>query len=190
MTDLHPPGAGLPSVERGILNAFLKTAASLFTKQKATAFFCREAETILGIVDDVDYDFASQRVLVPRFQGMEDSSRNWSLFMVLNHLIRVDRDILRTIDLLHDGVIPRGEVDVAIYKPDPDCGAETIEIFRDTVLEYRQFVESAGSLRGTPRLPHPWFGPLDAHQWHCLAGFHHRIHRKQARKVAAMLGQP
>ena len=151
--------------------------------------FAQEANTILDIVEDNDYDFSSQQVLIPRIQGMEDSSRNWSLFMVLDHLCRVNRDIIRTIDVLRDGVTPRGEIDIAFYKPDPDCGAETIQQFRMLVHDYSIEIGRLMPLRGTPVFSHPWFGSLNAHEWHCLAAFHHRIHRKQARKIAAMLGQ-
>ncbi len=190
MPNLQPPGAGIPPLERSFLYGVMKFGSAFLSDRKALTLFQREAATILQIVDDADYDFASQQVLVPRFQGMEDSSRNWSLFMVLDHLCLVNRDILRTIDVLRDGITPRGEVDISFYKPDADCGAEVIGEFRDLVWEFQSQVQSKMPLRGTPAFRHPWFGPLDAHGWCCLAALHQRIHRKQARKIAAMLGQP
>jgi hypothetical protein len=30
---------------------------------------------------------------------------------------------------------------------------------------------------------HPWFGPLDAQGWHCLAAMHHTIHRRQVERI-------
>ncbi len=39
-----------------------------------------------------------------------------------------------------------------------------------------------------PRFFHPWFGPLDAHRWHCLLAFHQGIHRKQIQAVHRGLG--
>jgi hypothetical protein len=188
MTSLQPPGSGLPPLERFFLHVGLQVGSAVLPDRRALDLFRREADTILEIVDDADYDFASQQVLVPRFQGMEDSSRRWSLFMVLDHLCRVDREILRTIDVLRDGITPRGEIEIAWYKPDADCGAETMDEFRHLIGEFCRTISSQFPLRGTPRFAHPWFGPQDAHGWLCLAAFHHRIHRKQARKIAAMLG--
>ena len=183
-------GTGLPPVEQAFLSTSLKLGCSLMSDARALQFFLKEAGDIIDLVDDVDYDFASQRVLVPRFRGMEDSSRKWSLFMVLDHLCRVDREILRTIDVLNDDIQPRGEFDTAWYKPDQDCGADIIDEFRDLIFEFKETVEVKCPLsRGTPRFAHPWFGSLDAHQWLCLSAYHHRLHRKQARKIAAMLGQ-
>ena len=183
-------GSGLPPFEQNFLNVGLKLGSAFMSDTRALQFFLKEATDILDLVDDVDYDFASQRVLIPRYRGMEDSSRKWSLFMVLDHLCRIDREILRTIDVLHDDIQPRGEFDTAWYKPDQDSGAETINEFRDLLLEFREIIEVKFPLRrGTPRFAHPWFGTLDAHQWLCLAAYHHRLHRKQSRKIAAMLGQ-
>ena len=190
MNTLQSPGSGLPPLEQSLLQIGLKLSSAFKSDHGALQFFHQEAYAIIELVDNVDYDFASQRVLVPRFRGMEDSSRNWSLFMVLDHLCRVNREILRTIDVLHDGIEPRGEFDISWFKPDHDCGADSIDEFRDIVLEFQRLIEGKAPLRrGHPKFPHPWFGILDSHQWLCLAGFHHRIHRKQARKIAAMLGQ-
>lgn len=39
------------------------------------------------------------------------------------------------------------------------------------------------------RFPHPWFGPMDAHGWHALAGGHMSIHRVQIERILAGSGQ-
>ena len=189
MSDLQPPGAGIPPLERAFLKAILKSTSAFQSASRLVNKFMFEAQVILELVDENDYGFCSQQVIVPRFPGMEDSSRNWSLFMVLDHLCQVDQDILRVIDLLHDGVVPRGTPSIADYKPDPDCGAETIDRFRNLVHEFSGRVREMGSLRGPHRFPHPWFGPMTAQEWLALAAAHHGIHRKQARKIAAMIGQ-
>jgi len=38
-----------------------------------------------------------------------------------------------------------------------------------------------------PRYAHPWFGPIDAYQWHCLLGMHQGIHRKQMEAITKVL---
>lgn len=37
------------------------------------------------------------------------------------------------------------------------------------------------------RFLHPWFGPVDAADWHALAGTHLGIHRKQIERIVAGL---
>jgi hypothetical protein len=34
---------------------------------------------------------------------------------------------------------------------------------------------------------HPWFGPLNAHGWHCLAAIHHTLHRRQLTAILRAL---
>jgi len=34
-------------------------------------------------------------------------------------------------------------------------------------------------------LRHPWFGEMNAHQWHCLAAMHQSVHRKQMQRILA-----
>lgn len=188
MTDLQAPGAGLPPFELAWLNGMFRVGRTLLSDRRAMAMFLSEGRTIVDLIEQTDIDFASQQVLVPRYPGMEDSSRNWSLLMVLDHLCRVDREILRTIDVLRDGIVPRGEIDIADYKPDPDVDARIIDEFLVLVNEYETRVTQLMPLKTQARFPHPWFGLLDAHGWHCLAAVHHRIHRRQARKIATLQG--
>ena len=49
-------------------------------------------------------------------------------------------------------------------------------------------VTALSQLRSTLTHPHPVFGPLTAHGWHCMCGFHLLLHRKQAEKAASLLG--
>jgi hypothetical protein len=48
--------------------------------------------------------------------------------------------------------------------------------------------EGAGaSLRDSPTKHHPVFGTLNAHQWHCMFGFHLFIHYKQAKYIISKI---
>ena len=53
-------GTGLPPVEQAFLSASLKLGCSLMSDARALQFFLKEAGDIIDLVDDVDYDFASQ----------------------------------------------------------------------------------------------------------------------------------
>lgn len=182
------PESGIPAVERALLGSVLKISSTLIGPRTHLKLFAREANRILEIVDSYDYDFAGQQAKIPRLLGIEDTSRNWSLYMLLDHLIRVDREILTVIKELNRGYVPHGELQLADFKPDLDCGAETIEAFQETARTFQSDVHGLLPLRTTARFAHPWFGPLDARGWTALAAAHHRIHRRQARKIVAVLG--
>lgn len=190
---LQPPGAGLPGFEAFILNAAFKTGTAFMSDRRAIRLFEHESAELMRIAneDDESYDIF-QQLLIPRIIGIEDSSRNWSVLMILEHLSQVNTDILKIVQALTESVVPRGEIDTALYKPSTEVDFDTIARFNSINHKYidgvRAAIEKRGSLRSQARYKHPWFGPIDAHQWHCLAGIHQRIHRRQAMKLVAMLG--
>ncbi len=179
---------GLPGLERAWLSGLLRLGSAVTGPRTLLNRFAREANRILEIVDDADYDIASQQARIPRMVGIEHSSCNWSLFMVLDHLIRTDRAILEIISMLREGYVPLRPVAIADFKPDQDADSSAIETFQAVARDFQQKVFSLIPLRTMARFPHPWFGPLDAHGWTALAAAHHRVHRKQARKIVAVLG--
>ena len=192
MTDLQRPGAGLPKHEQVILNILFKTGTAFCSDARALRSFKRESATLMRITEnDESYD-VFEPLLIPRVIGIEDSSRNWSIAMILEHLCLTNTEMMIAAGSLSKGIVPKGEVDIALYKPDSDVGVDVFERFRETNRKYVELIESLlGSrkrLPSHPRFPHPWFGELNAHQWHCLAAAHQTIHRRQAQKIVAMLG--
>jgi len=189
----QPPGAGLPWLESAALNAFFKLGTAIMSDRSAMKLFSKESDRLLQYADDggESYDI-SQELLIPRVIGIEDSSRNWSVLMVLEHLCMTNRDMLMGINSMLNGVVPGFDARIEDYKPSPDVGFDVIERYRQMSSDYignvESLIKSRGSLRTSVRYLHPWFGPLDAHQWHCLVGVHQRVHRRQAQKIIAMLG--
>ncbi len=168
-------------------------ASALWTDKFALRMFRRGTKELLHLAsgEDESYD-VFQSLLIPRVIGIEDSSRNWSVMMVLDHLCLTNRDILNVVKSLSDGVVPRGEIDVAMYKPSASLNYDVLDRFREINDEYddtvARIIQSRGSLQSPARFKHPWFGQLSAHQWHCLAMVHQRIHRRHMLKIIAMLG--
>ena len=155
--------------------------------------FNKETDRLLRFADDGDESYdVSQELLIPRMMGIEDSSRNWSVLMVLEHLCMVNHEILLGINSLLNGIAPHVDVEIKNFKPSPDVGYDVIDRYRQICSDYvgniESMIKSRGSLRSSVRHAHPWFGPMDAHQWHCLAAVHQRIHRRQTQKIIAMLG--
>ena len=189
---LAHPGAGLPAGERLALSMSLKTIASLRSAKSAVKMFEQEWKLLSKLANhSTSYDIF-QELQIPRVIGIEDSSRKWSVMMVLEHLSATNRDMLTAINALCDGIQPRGEIDVALYKPDADLSYESLERFETInerfVEEVHERLQDRGDLLTTDRYKHPWFGPLTGHQWCWLAAFHQKIHRRQTQKIIAMLG--
>ena len=185
--ELGEPGAGLPGLERLLLSAGLKLYARFSSNERLLAQFLHEADRLLELASSVTEAQGQRPVLIDRFPGIEDSSRNWSVYMVLQHLITVNRGVAGVIRALCRGETPAMEVRIQDVKPGLDAGQEQIEKFERTASTYASLVRAKKDLHTRLRHPHPWFGPLNAHQWHCLAAIHNGLHRRQLQRILAAL---
>ncbi|GAA5482192.1 DinB family protein [Haloferula sargassicola] len=179
---LAPPGAGLPWPE-------LMIARFLFARHRRRGreahgeLFRRERDAILKLVESRPPDQRGQRVLIDRVRGLEDSSRNWSLWMTLDHL-RICHDAFAgIIAALAAGSPPAGKASTADVKPSPQAGPETEGAFVKSCDAFLSAAEAVPDLHTAARYEHPWFGALDADGWHALGGLHFRIHHRQIEKI-------
>ena len=184
---LEKPGAGLPWLESWIAQVGFFIFRSLTSKEKALRFFEKEAELIINVVTKLDAPKRMQRVLIDRISGIEDSSRYWSVNMALQHLNSVNNAIIEGVETLASGSNFGLEVKIANFKPKIEAAACELELFRKANAEYAKKLNALPSLGSKVTHPHPWFGPLDAHGWHCLAAVHNQIHRLQIEKIIAGL---
>ena len=184
---LQPPGAGLPWYE---LAAAKHVVFPLLCRRldwaAAGRQFRDEGAEVLALWDAFPADRLGERVLIRRIQGIEDSSRHWSVAMTVEHLNIVGTGIRRIIAGLRLGQAPAKAARVEDVKPRGELPpAEVRAAF------VRLLADAAASDAADPPVPpgtgvlapHPWFGPIDAHRWHCLLGIHQRIHRKQIEAV-------
>lgn len=188
---LDKPGAGLPLLELAVAKYIMfPLVKKSTTKQKAIDVFTEETEKIMTLIADLKPESLTERRLVPRLTGLEDSSRFWSVAMAIDHLVIVGNGITQLIlDLSNSGTTkrqPRGTADV---KPDPTVDAAVV-ISKFQQMS-NQFIAETKTLDvdkfPSATFPHPWFGPLNAHGWLTLAGLHQRIHRKQIEKIISAL---
>ncbi|MBM3981916.1 MAG: DinB family protein [Planctomycetes bacterium] len=186
---LQPPGAGLPRVELFVARVGFRVLNLVVSRRRASAWFRAEADRMLGLVRALDPERAARRVLVPRLAGLEDSSRYWSAYMVLEHLVLVDTGVRDVIGALVAGAAPGAVVNTADFKPAPTAGASAVARFEAVAREYLARVDAVPDLRTKVRFPHPWFGPLSAIGWHRLAAMHHRIHRKQLERIVRLVAR-
>lgn len=107
--------------------------------------------------------------------------------MVLDHLRIVNEGIAQIIESLsRDQLFPQ-EIRIQDVKPSLQSGPETVEQFIKAVATYESAVTRLGTLGRRLRHAHPWFGPMTAHDWHCLAAIHSWVHRRQMERVARQL---
>jgi hypothetical protein len=184
---LQAPGAGLPALEQQIMGKLLRFSACYLSTRRALAMFSREADLIVKYAAGLRPVDGARQVLVKRVRGMEDSSRHWSAYMVLEHLAIVNTGVTGMVRTLVAGQTVNRQVRIQDVKPRPGAGPEQIERFKQSVATYVQVIDTLPDLRTQARHLHPWFGPLDAQGWHMLGALHHRVHRKQLRRILAGL---
>jgi hypothetical protein len=184
---LAPPGAGLPWVELQVARAGFAWLSRMSSREKAAAAIAREGAKIAALARACDARSGAERVLIRRLPGLEDSSRFWSVFMAVEHVRVVNLMVAQTIELLGRGEVPAQAASTAAVKPDPGADAAAIEglLFACRLIERR--VRQVPALRTKARYRHPWFGLLDAGQWHFMAGFHMGLHREQIKRIVAGL---
>jgi hypothetical protein len=184
---LDPPGAGIPLAERLLIGSGIRSAARFLSKDRLTRMFRSEAEKAIAIARALREEDGRKRVLVDRFIGIEDSSRDWSIYMTLEHLVILNTAIAALLPQLYSSSLIGSEVRVEEVKPVPDAGPEQIDDLTALVERYTEIVDKLGNLRAGTTLPHPWFGALSAAQWHALATIHNSTHRRQIERIKQAL---
>lgn len=184
---LAPPGAGLPAFELLMARLGFAVLRKVLSRRRVQAWLCAETGKVLAIARGLTAAQLQRVVLIPRLAGIEDSSRNWSAAMVLQHLVIVDDGIGELIGALGEGRTFGREVRIADVKPAPDAGQEQLARLEAALRTYLERLAGVGNLRTTHRHAHPWFGALDGHGWHTLAPLHTMIHRRQLQAIAQSL---
>lgn len=187
---LAKPGAGLPLIEWLVAkyiifpNRFRSTSI-----EQAIEQFEEEGNIIIELVSNLNDEQLSQRCLIPRLQGLEDSSRYWSIAMTIQHLNIVGEGMLAIIVNLSRGNNQLPQRGIADVKPTVDVDAKI------ALADFKSLIEKFGSVvkkidfekNCDTKHPHPWFGPLNAREWTLFAAPHQRIHRKQIEEILAKL---
>ena len=182
---LAPPGAGLPALEHLVARVLFRLRRATGDRASFTARFRLEREKIGSLVRSCDADCAARRVLIRRPPGLEDSSRDWSVWMTLDHLRIVHHELVRIIGELTNGRVPPGEASTAAVKPSPDVDRSVAAAYEDSCDALLATAAAASDLNTALRFAHPWFGPLNAAGWYALAGGHMSIHRVQIERIKA-----
>jgi len=177
-------------MELGINRLVFALCRRLRSRAAASARFQREAARILAQTQKLEPALAAKPLLVERLKSLEESCRHWSLLMTLDHLAMINTAVLTIIESLLQNIPLAPNFSRAEAKPKPEQSIFTIERFRKITEQYLERVDRASALHSTMRHTHHQFGPLDAHGWHCLAGIHQQIHRKQIERIVVIATSP
>jgi hypothetical protein len=180
---LAPPGAGLPLPELLIARVLFALRCRSGNSRSFTARFLEEREKIRQLLAGCDEAVLAKRVLIKRPPGLEDSSRDWSVLMTLDHLRIVHEEFIRVIDALVRETCPEGQASTAAVKPDPEVKADVLTRYETSCEQLLACLASVSNFRTRAKFAHPWFGPMDAYAWHALAGGHMSIHRVQIERI-------
>lgn len=185
---LDQPGKGLPLIEGALFRYMVfPVATKLMSDAQALTQFNHITEQVTGKLALLDEEALHQRVLITRLPGLEDSSRYWSVAMVIDHLMITGRGMQGVIEQLTAGQKPKTVVRIEDVKPSAAPQPSSQEL----ILQYQNFAENyqwvvkplITHFKPWPTHPHPWFGEISAHQWHCLNTIHHQLHLRQLEKI-------
>jgi hypothetical protein len=180
---LAPPGAGIPALERLIGKMIFLHQCRKRDRDQFSADFARERAMIRSRVDSCPENRRGERVLISRLRGLEDSSRYWSILMTLDHLRITNLAFAGVILSLTHNRIPEGVASTAAVKPDPAVTSAVESEYEMSCDDLIALLNRTKDLRTSLRYAHPWFGPLDAAQWHALSTMHMGIHRRQIEAI-------
>lgn len=180
---LAPPGAGLPRAEafviRNLAFPFLRLKLN---QSRSIALFERSGLAILPLVQDLNLSTFTRPVLIQRLLGLEDSSRNWSAEMTLEHIQVVTAAALYIIKKLEANQPLDLPVRTQDVKPNGGIGLDRIRAFRTYLAETPQKLAQFDYTSPATH-PHPWFGELKSLDWLRLIAFHQDLHRKQIERI-------
>src|SRR5215472_11399027 len=91
---LAPPGAGLPFIEWAVAKYIVVPfRLRMVTMEDAVKEFADLSAAISALAKPLNETQMSDRRLIPRLQGLEDSSRYWSVAMTLEHMCIVNNRV-------------------------------------------------------------------------------------------------
>ena len=171
---------------RFLIKGFIRLRFLLTSKERA----CDRIRSILivykNLILRLDGDEGRRCYRVPAMRGVDEDMREWSIYMILEHNVIVNRTMTAIVVSLARNEEPRN-VPVRDSKkdvmPSVDPGPEQVEAFVASVEDHLRVVKKLKKLRGTLRKQHPIFGLLDAHGWHCMCCLHLEVHAPQVASV-------
>jgi len=177
---LDKPGAGLPKLELFFIRIIFYLFVRFNSLSKVKKIFLKETSNILDILNNSNLDFEKQ-VLINRIKGLEDSSRNWSVYMTIAHINIVNSGASQIVLNLLDNKTIDQVVRTADVKPKISTNSLEVENFKIINKKVIKLFDLEYLSEKTHK--HPWFGKMNAKSWAYLIVIHLKIHRKQIEAI-------
>jgi hypothetical protein len=181
---LAKPGAGLPLFQRLYLRYYLGPFVAKKTSiQKSKLMYEGFIKKIINCAKSIPEAKRSTRVLVMPIAGLEDSSRYWSVNMLLEHLDVVSLNFRKIILALSHNQDPGVLVDVSKVKPKTNDSAILANFKMNAPHLFADILKEVKDLNSKKTHYHPWFGEINLQQWLWLLATHNAIHWKQLKAI-------
>lgn len=174
------------------LRIAVRTGFILTSRDQASTQIQKLCDRYFALAALIDAESGALVVHVPKMIGVDEDMRDWSFFKILEHNAIVNRSFTSIIKSLVHGEEPEGVGAIDMKRdvmPSKNPGIEQIESFRNSVTGHIKTVSDYQSLRDSSTKRHPVFGTFNAHQWHCMFGFHLFIHYKQAKYIISKINK-
>jgi hypothetical protein len=190
---LQPPGAGLPLPQKLLLRYFIGPFQSKRTPWDVSrSRYEKLTAKIIKAAEGVPVEKRKTKILVNPIIGLEDSSRYWSVDMLLEHLMIVGKNMEGIILSLSTGVKPNVVADTAKVKP---TAASSENSPQNILFEFKAFAptllqrldSNMKNKDSDTTLEHPWFGECTARQWYFVLAAHQGIHWQQLKQIIQKL---
>lgn len=169
------------------IKILVRTKFLITSRAAANRVIVSEISRYERIAETLDDAQRAKPVRVPEMNGVDEDMRDWSFNQILEHNLLVNHSLTDVLRDLAGGIPMPRVIDPKTDVMPSETPPQTIfEDFMTSIEDYEKVVAEFPKLRGTKTRPHPVFGELDAHDWHCMFGLHLEIHRKQAQAAARL----
>lgn len=180
---LQAPGSGLPDMERlFIKNILVPGIRTLCTWNMAVFLLQRELKIIKKLVNSINKEKLTQKVLIDRVFAIEDDTRQFSLNMVLEHLVIAGTLIKEVIETLSKEQEFKNDIKIENVKPNKNIQDE-YEEFEKFYAGYIKFIKNHQKNQSKIKKRHPWFIEFNNYDWSIFMFMHTFIHRRQIQAI-------
>jgi len=178
--NLQAPGSGLPKFENLFIKTVLVPFGRLFLGWKSAKIWLEyELNSIEKMIINLDANELNRRVLIDRFLGIEDDTRDWSVALVIEHLEIVTTGVIQVIKTLSDEKPFDGAISIEAVKP--VNRSVTMKELRQFIKEYETFVPKSKNSKMTKA--HPWFIEFNNRDWNTFLAIHTWVHKRQIKAI-------
>lgn len=182
---LQPAGAGLPCLEKKFIRYILLPITFARTsREQAVENFLTIGQKCLDNVKALPEEDQRKPTLIKRVTGIEDSSRNWSALMTIEHLLIVGQGLRDLTTSLSEGQLLDFEIRIEDVKPPEETPDDIIQKYQEFLNNYKADIGKLGPLTSKAyKHKNPWFGKFTAQQWLVFNGVHNKVHLNQINRI-------